>query len=411
VHWWRDSLLYCGPGFDWRYEGIILGYLELSRRTGEQRWLDKAIRAGDDLAAAQLPNANFRSSGFERNPATAGTPHEAAADAGLLALAGELKRRGAPGWSRYLAAARRNLEAFYVARLWDEEARLFRDDSARPSFVPNKAATLVEALFRLADLTGEDEWVGRYARPTLEAILRHQVRRPGDPLDGAIAQNSFGRTVVEKYFPYYVARCIPALVEAARRYQHERYLAAALAAGAFVLRWRDPDGAFPQVIYPHGRLNRYPRWVAGVGDVLRALTLLRRHGLPGDLEPTRRWLLTGQLAGGAFKPAEGFGSQVAQRPPSRRESPDARDLLPVVGWNDKALRYLAAEADLPPAAGPLASGEQACAWRGRPATYREDETVVEVTAGGASYYRWRKDETWASAGTRDPRSGATESWA
>ncbi len=25
VHWWRDSLLFCGPGFDWRYEGVITG--------------------------------------------------------------------------------------------------------------------------------------------------------------------------------------------------------------------------------------------------------------------------------------------------------------------------------------------------------------------------------------------------
>jgi hypothetical protein len=29
AHWWRQSLLYTGPGLDWRYEGIILGYLAL----------------------------------------------------------------------------------------------------------------------------------------------------------------------------------------------------------------------------------------------------------------------------------------------------------------------------------------------------------------------------------------------
>ena len=26
VHWWRQCLLYTGPGLDWRYEGIIAGY-------------------------------------------------------------------------------------------------------------------------------------------------------------------------------------------------------------------------------------------------------------------------------------------------------------------------------------------------------------------------------------------------
>ena len=49
AHWWQQSLLYTGPGHDWRYEGIILGYLALWERTGENRWLTKACRAGDDV--------------------------------------------------------------------------------------------------------------------------------------------------------------------------------------------------------------------------------------------------------------------------------------------------------------------------------------------------------------------------
>ncbi len=57
VHWWQDNLLYTGVGLDWRYEGIILGYLNLYRATGEERWLDKARRAGDDLVRGQLPAA------------------------------------------------------------------------------------------------------------------------------------------------------------------------------------------------------------------------------------------------------------------------------------------------------------------------------------------------------------------
>src|SRR5688500_4238612 len=126
VHWWRDSVHYTGPGFDWRYEGIIYGYLALHERTGERRWLDKAIRAGDDLVAAQLPNGNFMCSGFEQNPSTAGTPHEAAADSGLLALALALRRQAHPNWERYAATARRNIESFHVARLWNDDARLFR---------------------------------------------------------------------------------------------------------------------------------------------------------------------------------------------------------------------------------------------------------------------------------------------
>ncbi|HEX2037878.1 MAG TPA: hypothetical protein VHS99_27210 [Chloroflexota bacterium] len=408
VHWWRDSMLFCGPGFDWRYEGIIHGYLTLFRRTGHQAWLERAVRAGDDLLAAQLETANFRHSGFELNPVGAGTPHEAAADIGLLALAAALKREAAApapsglgAWRPYLAAAQRNLSQFYVGTLWDEVGRRFADDPGRTSFVPNKAATVVEALFLLADLTGDEVWIDRYALPTLDAILTHQVRRPGHPLHGGIVQNSLRGTVVEKYFPFYVARCVPALVAAAGWHAGQRYLEAAMAAGAFLLRWRDPDGAFPQVVYAQGRVNRYPRWVAGLGDILRAIELLRPHGLQlssAELERSRQWLAGHQLPHGAIPPAEGFAAQVSQRPPAG--PPDLRDLMPVAGWADKAFRYLAESADLPAAAPGSAAAEPVvlpCSVHGRAATYREDATTVEVILDGAVYYRWLKGETWATA--------------
>ena len=416
VHWWRDSLRYCGPGFDWRYEGIILGYLSLYRRSGRAPWLERARRAGDDLLAAQLPAGHYRYSGFELNPVSAGTPHEAAADAGLLALAAELKGAGDSAWSIYLEGARRNLTRFYIARLWHEETGRFCDDEAHASFVPNKAATVAEALLSLADLTGDEVWGEHYARPTLDAVLRCQVRRPGHPLDGAIAQSSAGRTTAEKYFPYYVARCVPALVRAAGRYQDRRYLDGALAAGAFVHRWRDPDGAFPQVVYPHGRaarVNRYPRWVGGIGDVLRALELLRPYGLDADTAPARRWLLDRQLASGSFRPAEGFAAQASQRPPPT--PPDVRDLLPVAGWADKSFRYLAGVADpvdLPEAPELVAASvELPCLFRGRPALFREDGAAVEVTEEGRGrgvLYRWRKGEAWAAT---DAAPAAGPGWA
>jgi uncharacterized protein YyaL (SSP411 family) len=339
VHWWRDSTLYAGAGFDWRYEGIIYGYLTLHQRTGARRWLDKAIRAADDLVAAQLPNGNFMCSGFEQNPSTSGTPHEAAADSALLALAATLKREGQPEWETYATTARRNLERCHIARLWDEEAQLFRDDPKRASFVPNKACTIVEALFRLSDLTGEQRWLERYARPTLNGVLRHQVRTLGAILDGAIAQNVLGTRVIEKYFPYYVARCVPGLLRGYDLWRDERFLDSAVAAGYFILRVRETDGGFPQVSYPGGQVNRYPRWIAATGDVLRALAMLRERGLTADLDPTRRWLLAGQLPSGAFRVAEGFASSVTQHAPKGR--PDERDTAPVVGWNDKAFRYLA----------------------------------------------------------------------
>src|SRR6185369_14937464 len=86
AHWWRDCLVDCRAGHDWRYEGIVAGYLALAAATGDGRWLAAARRAGDDVVAAQGPDGHYSRSQFEMNPGTAGTPHESGASIGLLRL-------------------------------------------------------------------------------------------------------------------------------------------------------------------------------------------------------------------------------------------------------------------------------------------------------------------------------------
>ncbi len=333
VHWWRDCLDYTGPGLDWRYEGIIIGYLNLWESTGEDVWLSKARRAGDDLAAGQLPTGTFRNSNFEQNPNTGGTPHEAACDLALLYLAEALRSDGESTWKSYAQVAERNLESYFIQCLWDPAAHSFRDDPAVPSFVPNKACTLTEALFALSRLRQEAKWVEDYALPTLETVLEHQVR--GGTLDGAICQNSFGERKIAKYFPYYIARCLPALMEGWDWSGEDRFADAARRAAGFILRCRYENGSFPQVVYPSGRVNRYPQWIAATGDILRSLDLARSVGVVFDAAPTLQWLLAGQKPDGGFRTAYGFGRAVVMR-----RDPDPRDDLAVCGWSDKAFRFL-----------------------------------------------------------------------
>ena len=396
AHWWRDCLIDCRSGHDWRYEGIVAGYLELHRATGETAWLDRACRAGDDLLAAQAEDGHFSRSLFEQNPGTAGTPHEAAADTALLRLALHLRHDDAEAADRYLASARRNLEHGQIRRLWDAHAGSFRDDPGRPSFVPNKACTLLEALFLLAEATQDDRWVRPYAARTADAVLRHQVRRPGHLLDGAIAQNSFGAAVVGKYFPYYVARCIPGLLETARFTGDDRYAEAALAAGRFVVRTREADGGFPQVVYADGRVNRNPRWVAAVGDILRVLDLLAPLGLVFDPGPTKAWLAAGLLPCGAVRTARGFARQ-GHPNGTADEPPELRDILPVVGWCDKAFRYLCTSGRHLPAPGPTADVELDCTFLGRPFVCSVGRSGVALRRGRHEVYRWTPGEPWARA--------------
>jgi hypothetical protein len=400
AHWWQNCLSFTGAGLDWRYEGIIHGCLNMHRHTDDPSWLATARRAGDDLLRGQLPDGRYRHSSFELNPYPAGTPHEAACDLALLRLAWAIRQHDDPAWRAYLDAARRNIMYVQMATLWDEQAQSFRDHPHIPSFVPNKAATLAEALCALAELSREELLIDRYALPTLEAVLAHQVR--GGALDGAIHQYSQQGRKVAAFFPFYTARCVPGLLEGYAHTQDERWVDAALRAMRFVLRWQYDDGSFPQVVYMGGRVNRYPQWVAGTGDILRAMLLLQPYGLAADRKRSEAWLLSGWEPHGAVRTAHGFAAQASQRDPGAL--PEFRDLLPVVGWADKAFRYLSevgidgehAGLTTPDAEAPTA-WEAPCQFRGVECRYHEDSSAIELWHGTELWYRWRKGARWAEA--------------
>ncbi len=399
-HWWRSCLQFTGTGLDWRYEGIITGYLALFERSGSDYWLRLAQQAGDDLVAGQTSSANFVASSFELNPYAGGNPGEAACDVALLDLAKVLQDRGDDTWERYFNTAERNIRDHYMARMWDNEAKILCDGLDRATFVPNKAATMVEALFRHAAVTDRSEWVERFALPNVEAILRHQVNQ-GD-LQGAIYQYGHGGHPVEWFFPYYIARCVPALADAYRYTDDERFRDGALRALEFILRWRYEDGSFPQVIYAKNRTNRYPQWIAGSGDMLRAMAIGNQLGMSIDLEPAERWLLDGVQANGSIRTARGFAAQTSQK--LRGSLPEFRDVMPVCGWADKAFRYLAERLE-PGSIIPVHTATQPveadCTLRGARCTYRESDQAMELWQGSALLYRWRKGDMWAEVNTRD----------
>jgi hypothetical protein len=396
AHWWQQSLLYTGPGFDWRYEGVIAGYLTLWRASGDACWLNKARRAGNDLLIAQQLDGHYPASAFEINPSTAGTPHEAAADLGLLLLAASLRELGDGQWEQYAACAARNLRLFYLGQLWDEQAQSFRDDPRTPTFVPNKAATAAEAFFLLAELTDDEALVTSYALPNLERIITHQVKV--GPLAGAIAQNSFGPRLVEKYFPIYIARCVPALVRGYAWSGKLHYLEHAMQAMEWIARQIFDDGLLPTVVYGNGSANRFPAWLAPLGDVLRAADLLRPHGFDANLSTMQARLLAGQDTSGGIQTATGFAAQAGGRPPVL---PDLRDLLHVVGWCDKAFRYLATLAGpvLPQASSGTLEAE--CVFRGRVYQLHETPELVELHHKRGLRYRWQKGELWAEVATEE----------
>lgn len=397
VHWWRDCLLYAGAGLDWRYEGLIAGYIKLHQITGDAIWLKRARRAGDDLVAGQLPDGTFRCSNFELNPYAGGTPHEASCALALLGLRAYLFENQEPGGDVYGTAAERYLKGYMITHLWDAGRRRFQDGPCNPLFVPNKAATAAEALIAYAVQSGELSLLERFVQPTLDAVLAAQQHDTDLRLNGAIAQVVTAHPADDRFFPLYISRCIPSLLLAHTHTGETRYLTSARAAGNFLRRVRLADGLFPQILYRRGSVYCDLRWIAGAGEILRVLELLRQYeDVPFDAAPTLRWILAGQLPSGGIMTARSssrFGARSATMLPA------ARDLLPVCGWVDKSFRLLCAL--LPPCTIlpkiVLEDVRMPCVVGGRIAEFVETDRELTIWQGRRLLYQWLKGTKWAYA--------------
>lgn len=252
-------------------------------------------------------------------------------------LARELRSTDLDQSERFLGAAQCNLETYWFEELWHRPTATLWDSPKTSSFVPNKAATFVEAVLLLSDLISDQHLIDRFAIPTAANILAMQVTNQNSALHGAIAQNRFADNIVEVYFPLYIARCVTPLLQLFNMVGDPRLWDAAMSAGRFLERIREPGGSFPQALYGNGTANRLPRWIAGAGDIIRAFLAVNEYGANIDVEPTINWVLSGTQRDGHIAAAEGFGKIIPTI--SRRDR--FADEIGVVGWCDKAFRALA----------------------------------------------------------------------
>lgn len=382
AHHWQNRYRFTGPGLDWRYEGILMGYSSLAQKTHALRWQCRLRRAASDLLNGQREDGSYLASCFERNPGSLGTPHEAAATLGLLTALPHLAAT-AP----VLAAARRNLDNL-LAQLWDGAG--FNDRPGIPGRVPNKLATLAHALMTFTQATGDPRYLP-YARRALEGVLHFQVG--GGPYDGAVHQYAPASGLGDgRFFPFYAARCVPPLLLGATLFGEPRYRHAAERIVDFLQLAVSSEASWPQIVYANGRCAQWPQWLAGSADILLAYHAL---GAPLPVAALEH-LLSSQLRSGGFPTAQGFASQINQRQPGQR--PDYRDVTPVVGWNDKVLRLLALllEPETPlPEAQIDAATVPVTVW-GQQATFDEDAEMMRLLSRrGQALYAWTKAYPWA----------------
>ena len=299
VHWWESCLGYTGAMADWRYEGIICGYVNLFRKTNDLEWLGKAKRAADDVLSMQMSDGRFERSSFQRGPLSGGTPHEAAADVGLLELAKILKSSGSPDWNRYASAARKNLESYHISRLWS--GRGFLDQPESSIGVSNKNATVIEALLLCNEVCGCD--YSPYIMPAAEVIISSQVPS-GIPSGGDLHAGSQPHFLITGI---YTARCVSAILRLANRVEHSDYESYLSNAVDYLRRLVADQGT----LFGHtlsGSLIESPVWISPSGDILRVLSeysKMKRIEIP-ECEVLLNALLSFQKANGSIPTAHGF---------------------------------------------------------------------------------------------------------
>lgn len=389
IHIWRSNLLYCGPMLDWRYEGIILGYLELHRKTGNNRWLERAKQAGHDLVSGQYSCGQFKNSSFERGPLPGGTPHEASVDIALLSLARLLEEKGDPSWQIFHEKAVKNIEGYLLKHLWT--GKYFKNLPDDDFWVANKSATIIEALLRYHDFLSTEDT--KYADKIMKivALAAESILRLQHP-NGGIAQSS----VRGDAHTLYTARCTWPLLLLHTVTLRPEYREAARKAADFLVSLSCPEGGFYQVQYKNGETGKYPVWVAGCGDILYGLSQLAGKN-DGLVETNSEWMLSHQDVCGGIRVSQGFGFWAGNRGGGRH--PDFGDVLHVCGWNDKAFRFLATQ--LPegqkipePATQPC---QIECMFGNTKAIYLEDDQKISVQAIKSKkiLYHWGKSEKWA----------------
>lgn len=385
-HWWDFSLIYTGQMLDWRYEGIVCGYLNLYRATEQAIWLDRATRAADDLVHGQRPDGRFWNSCFELGPAVGGTPHEAAADVALLEVAKSLRASGSSGWEKYLSAAERNIRQYQIDRLWN--GRGFKDQPDNDCLVANKNATTLEALLLYQTLT--DEPMQQYIEGAAQVILEAQVSN--GPRAGAMVHK--GTHQHQLAIGIYTARCVSGIARLMTHLPRAEYRDFMVRAVHYLAGLIQSNSTYFGH-YRDGRLIAAPRWISPSGDLLRAfLSACEYVEVPEAwIERLASMLVEAQYPTGGIPTAIGFAARGSSRPYS--DLPEFRDVLPVVGWCDKAFRALTMVTPLVSVAS-TSPVEIACHWRGRRCHYYEDDLEMSLTDNQDKkrLYLWRKAKTY-----------------
>jgi hypothetical protein len=257
--------------------------------------------------------------------------------------------------------------------------------------VPNKNATTIEALITYEAVSGLD--MSEYLDGASGVILAAQEKT--GPRAGATVHTGTGHHKLS--IGIYTARSICGLMRMYERHPEDKWLLPVDRGLTFLRGLYTPQGTYFGR-YADGSLIANPRCIAGSGDLLRAMAWGRVYGLSSDSDVYGlvEVLVRSQLPSGGIPTSYGISRRGDRH--EYKGLPEFRDVLPVVGWCDKALRSLSLiispHVDVNKEVN--STTEIACSWKGKPCTYIEskDEIWLKQKSTEIDLYRWRKGKTW-----------------
>jgi hypothetical protein len=276
-----------------------------------------------------------------------------------------------------------------IGRLW--RGKGFREQPDDDCLVANKNATTLEALMLYEALSGNSMEV--YIQAAAAVILARQV--DSGACEGATVHagtHQHGLT-----FGIYTARCVAAMVRLIAQQPDPRYLGFIKKAVGYLSKLVQPDSTVLGH-YKNGQIIAAPCWISPSGDLLRALLLADPYVAVDQsrIAYLVSMLMSAQYVGGGIPTAKGFSA--LGRSSSLTALPEFRDVLPVVGWCDKAFRALtmlftprnlSTDKVFP-------HTRVDCIWCNRRCWFEEDKVSFKLTEqrSGKLLYHWHKGKTY-----------------
>jgi hypothetical protein len=375
------SMAWCGIGHDWRWEGLLDGWITLHRGTHDPVYLDRMDAALNALTSAQLANGAFCNSYFENNPFEGGMPYEPALMAAVLRTLHYMKEIAHPCPAGTAEMVERFVEERLIKELWNKVLKTFNNwlQSDFERYSPPAVASIVEILCDYAKLTDSAKRLAPYIEGAAHSLLACQFQ--DGPRAGALPLSNQDGSDVS---PCMAARALPAFARLQQQTGDARFATAGDSLERFVRKCLLPDGGIEMMVFAHRPPRVAPLFIGATADVLRSFeragrhdaTLMRAH-LP--------WLLSHQTASGGFDTAMGF-----EDGRGCKRLPDWRDVIPVCGWTDKVYGLLAGLVEKPVSlvtGGPVSRSVRV---RGEEVVFVEDNVSMTLKSKNTDWFIWRK---------------------